>query len=123
MTQSYTGGVYGSGSNTYGYRTPGYGTNWGTNFAGGAGKYSKVFILLSYFPPRLSFYFSQGYSGKALGMGVAAGFLGGAALGAVGTMAMYSTYHRYNMYRQMMYMNNPHMYGYNAGYYNNYYNQ
>ena len=65
----------------------------------------------------------QGYSGKALGMGVAAGVLGGAALGAVGTMAMYSTYHRYNMYRQMMYMNNPHMYGYNAGYYNNYYNQ
>ena len=65
----------------------------------------------------------QGYSGKALGMGVAAGFLGGAALGAVGTMAMYSTYHRYNMYRQMMYMNNPMMHGYNAGYYNNYYNQ
>ena len=56
-------------------------------------------------------------------MGVAAGFLGGAAIGAVGTMAMYSTYHRYNMYRQMMYMNNPHMYGYNAGYYNNYYNR
>ena len=56
-------------------------------------------------------------------MGVAAGFLGGAALGAVGTMAMYSTYHRYNMYRQMMYMHNPHMYGYNAGYYNNYYNR
>merc|ERR1719350_2429706 len=38
-------------------------------------------------------------------------------------MAMYSTYHRYNMYRQMMFMNNPHMYGYNAGYYNNYYNR
>lgn len=56
-------------------------------------------------------------------MGVAAGFLGGAALGAVGTMAMYSTYHRYNMYRQMMYMHNPMMYGYNAGYYNNYYNR
>ena len=44
-SQSYTGGVYGSGSNTYGYRTPGYGTNWGTNFAGGAGKYSKVNII------------------------------------------------------------------------------
>ena len=51
MTQSYTGGVYGSGSNTYGYRTPGYGTNWGTNFAGGAGKYSKVFTISVLFFP------------------------------------------------------------------------
>ena len=29
--------------NKYGYRTPGYGTSWGTNFAGGAGRWSKVF--------------------------------------------------------------------------------
>ena len=31
---------------------------------------------------------------KALGLGVAAGFVGGAALGAAGTMATYSVYHR-----------------------------
>ena len=83
---------------------PGYGTSWGTNFAGGAGRYSK------------------GYSGKALGLGVGAGFLGGMALSTMGSMAMYSVYHRYNMYMMMMHMNNPMMYGYNRGYYNNYYN-
>ena len=99
------GGVHSYGGKSYGYRTPGYGTSWGTNFAGGAGRYSK------------------GYSGKALGLGVAAGFLGGAALSTMGTMAMYSVYHRYNMYQQMMYMNNPGMYGgYNRGYHNSYYN-
>ena len=41
---------------------------------------------------------------QALGMGVAAGFLGGAALGTMGTMATYGVYHRYHMYQQMMYM-------------------
>ena len=103
-SSSSVGGVHSYGGKSYGYRTPGYGTSWGTNFAGGAGRYSK------------------GYSGKALGLGVAAGFLGGAALSTMGTMAMYSVYHRYHMYNQMMYMNNPGMYGYNQGYYNNYYN-
>merc|ERR1712227_1150918 len=98
-----TAGVHSFKGQKYGYRTPGYGTRWGTNFAGGAGRYSK------------------GYSGKALGLGVAAGFLGGAALSTMGTMAMYSVYHRYNMYMMMMHMNNPMMYGYNRGYYNNYY--
>jgi len=102
--RSAVGGVHSFGGQKYGYRTPGYGTKWGTNFAGGAGKYSK------------------GYSGKALGLGVAAGFLGGAALTTMGTMAMYSVYHRYNMYMMMMHMNNPMMYNYNRGYYNNYYN-
>ena len=98
------GGVHSYGGKSYGYRTPGYGTSWGTNFAG-AGRYSK------------------GYSGKALGLGVAAGFLGGAALSTMGTMAMYSVYHRYAMYQNMMYMNNPMMYGgYNRGYHNSYYN-
>ena len=41
----------------------------------------------------------------------------------MGTMAMYSVYHRYNMYMMMMHMNNPMMYNYNRGYYNNYYNR
>jgi len=44
------------------------------------------------------------------------------ALSTMGSMAMYSVYHRYNMYMMMMHMNNPMMYGYNRGYYNNYYN-
>ena len=35
-----------------------------------------------------------GYSKKALGLGVGAGFLGGAALGVAGTAAMYGVYHR-----------------------------
>ena len=73
--RSSVGGVHSYGGKSYGYRTPGYGTSWGTNFAG-AGRYKK------------------GYSGKALGLGVAAGFLGGAALSTMGTMAMYSVYHR-----------------------------
>jgi len=41
-------------------------------------------------------------SKKALGLGIGAGFLGGAALGAAGTMATYGVYHRYNQYRYMM---------------------
>ena len=36
----------------------------------------------------------KGFSKKALGLGVAAGFVGGAAVGVAGTMATYSVYHR-----------------------------
>ena len=64
----------------YGYRTAGHGTNWGTSFSGGTGVYNKK---------------KKGLSKKALGLGVAAGFVGGAALGMAGTMATYSVYHRY----------------------------
>ena len=32
-----------------------------------------------------------------LGLGVGAGFLGGAALGVAGTMASYSVYHKYQV--------------------------
>jgi len=94
------------GGKKFGYRTPGYGTSWGTNFAGGTGKYVA----------------KKGFSKKALGLGVAAGFLGGAALGAAGAMATYSVYHRYHAFRQMMYMRNPGMYGdWDDNYYRSYY--
>ena len=73
------GSYAGVGGKKYGYRTPGHGTNWGTSFSGGTGVYNK----------------KRGLSKKALGLGVAAGFVGGAALGVAGTMATYSVYHRY----------------------------
>jgi len=99
-------GSYSSGGTKYGYKTPGYGTSWGTNFAGGTGKYVA----------------KKGFSKKALGLGIGAGFLGGAALGAAGAMATYSVYHRYHAFRQMMYMRNPGMYSdWDDNYYNNYY--
>ena len=64
----------------------------------------------------------KGFSKKALGLGIGAGFLGGAALGAAGAMATYSVYHRYHNFRQMMYMRNPGMYSdWDDNYYNNYY--
>ena len=80
----------------------GYGTSWGTNFAGGAGKYSKGYSkkVSSCLKRDMKFMVYI----QALGMGVAAGFLGGAALGTMGTMATYGVYHRYHMYQQMMYM-------------------
>ena len=62
-------------------QTPGYGTSWGTNFANGAGQYKS----------------KSGFSKKALGLGVGAGFLGGAGLGVAGTLATYSVYHRYQV--------------------------
>ena len=81
----------GSGSKkSFGYKTPGYGTNWGTNFAGGMGQYKKP---------------KKGISKKALGLGIGAGFLGGAAVGVAGTMATYSVYHKYQEFKRMMYMN------------------
>ena len=39
----------------------------------------------------------KGISKKMLGLGVGAGFLGGAALGVAGTMASYSVYHKYQV--------------------------
>ena len=54
-----------------------------------------------------------------MGLGVGAGFLGGAMVG----VAAMSVYHRYQMYRNLMYMN---QYGgncYMGGYCNNYYHQ
>jgi len=66
---------------------PGYGTAWGTNFGSGH-MYKK----------------KSGISKKALGLGVAAGFVGGAALGVAGTMATYSVYHRYQEFKNMMRM-------------------
>lgn len=67
-TTSY-GSSFG-GSKTSSFKSPGYGTNFGTSFKGGVGKYG-----------------GKGFSKKALGLGVGAGFLGGAALGAAGTVA------------------------------------
>jgi len=65
--------------------SPGYGTAWGTKF-GAAQKYKQ----------------KKGFSKKALGLGVAAGFVGGAAVGIGGTMATYSVYHRYQRFKNMM---------------------
>ena len=65
----------------YTTQAPGYGTSWGTSFANGAGQYKS----------------KSGFSKKALGLGVGAGFLGGAGLGVAGTLASYSVYHRYQV--------------------------
>jgi len=63
----------------------------GTNFAG-AGAAAHMY------KPK------KGISKKMLGLGVAAGFVGGAALGVAGTMASYSVMHRYQSYKNMMRM-------------------
>jgi len=99
-------GSYLFGGKKYGSKTPGYGTNWGTNFAGGVGQYGKQ---------------KKGISKKALGLGIGAGFLGGAALGVAGTMATYSVYHRYQEFKRMMHMRQPSMGGWDDGYYQNNY--
>ena len=93
-------GGYGYRSSGYSYRSPGYGTNFGTNFAGGRGIY--------------------GGGRKSLGLGVGAGFLGGAAVGAMTGMATMGVYHRYMQYRMLM---GGHHYGhgYSDPYYNQYY--
>ena len=65
---------------SYGYRAPGYGTNWGTSFPAGVGSYKGEL------------------SGKAVGLGVGPGFLGGSAvarLGVAATVATYAVYHRW----------------------------
>merc|ERR1712142_559486 len=99
-------GSYLFGGKKYGSKTPGYGTNWGTNFAGGVGQYGKQ---------------KKGISKKALGLGIGAGFLGGAALGVAGTMATYSVYHRYQEFKRMMHMRQPGMGGWDDDYYRNNY--
>jgi len=106
----YNVGSYsGAGGKKYGYRAPGYGTNFGTSFGGGVGRYTGSI------------------SKKKLGLGVAAGFLGGAALGvgvgAAATLATYSVYHRYHEFRRMLHVNNPLNYQWNDNYYQNYYSQ
>lgn len=82
--KSFGSYLFGSSKKPYGYKTPGHGTSWGTNFAGGVGQWKPK---------------KQGVSKKMLGLGVGAGFLGGAALGVAGTMASYSVYHKYQVGR------------------------
>lgn len=95
------------GNKHYGASSPGYGTKWGTNFGSGIGRYEQ----------------KKGFSKKALGLGVGAGFLGGAALGVAGTMATYSVYHRYQEFKNLMSMRGFGQYGDNDGYYRNFYSQ
>jgi len=107
------------------YSSPGYGTAWGTKFT-----------------PETKYKQKKGFSKKALGLGVAAGFLGGAAVGVAGTKATYGVYHRYKKFKNMMTMrgfghrrssyhgssHHGYDYDYDDGgffgptYYNNYYN-
>merc|ERR1719318_1704600 len=54
--------------------------------------------------------------------GAGAGFLGGAAVGATGTMATYSVYHRYNEFNRLMFQRNP-LYNWDDYYYKNFYNR
>ena len=67
------------------YSQPGYGTNFGTSFS-----------------KKNQYRQKPGYSKKVLGLGVAAGFVGGATLGAAYTEAKYSVYHRYQAFKNMM---------------------
>jgi len=85
-------GSYLFGGKKFGSKTPGHGTSYGTNFAGGVGQWKPK---------------KQGVSKKMLGLGVGAGFLGGAALGVAGTMASYSVYHKYQEFKRRMHMMNP----------------
>jgi type II secretory pathway pseudopilin PulG len=111
-------GRHSFGNQHYGASTRGYGTNWGTNFGSGVGRYPQQ---------------KKGFSKKALGLGVGAGFLGGAALGVAGTMATYSVYHRYQEFKNLMAMRGFGQYGGGqygdngmggiGGYQNNFYQQ
>jgi len=83
------------GKKSYGAKTQGYGTNFGTNFGGGVGRYGTG---------------KKGYGKKALGLGVAAGFLGGAALGVGGTMATYGAIHKYKKFKSLLYGRRRHRY-------------
>jgi len=86
--------------------SPGYGTAFGTKFDSGSIYKQK-----------------KGFSKKALGLGVAAGFVGGAAIGVAGTMATYSVYHRYQNFKNMM---RARGFGYNDfdnNYYSSYYSR
>lgn len=108
-SRGYGSSNYGSSGGTggvpnYSYRNPGYGTNYGTSFTSGRGMYG-----------------GSGMYRKPLGLGVGAGFLGGAAIGLATGVATMSVYHRYQEYKRLMYMN---QYGhYNDNYYNSYYSQ
>ena len=82
------------GGKTFGSATPGHGTNWGTSFPSGVGKYELEVKTRIYHIPETR-YKSKGISKKALGLGIGAGFLGGAALGAGSAMATASVYQRY----------------------------
>merc|ERR1712012_78706 len=109
--KSFGSYLFGSSKKPYGYKTPGHGTSWGTNFAGGVGKWK----------PKKS-----GVSKKMLGLGVGAGFLGGAALGVAGTMASYSVYHKYQEFKRRMHMMSPMNQigrGWDQNYYDNNYQQ
>ena len=59
---------------------------------------------------------------KVLGLGVGAGFIGGAAMGAGGTMATYRVYHRYNEFNRLMFQRNP-LHSWDDLYYRNFYNR
>lgn len=100
LTQRLGQRLFGSSRKPYGYNTPGHGTSFGTNFAGGVGRFKP----------------SGGISKKMLGLGVGAGFLGGAALGVAGTMASYSVYHKYQEFKRRMHMLRP-SFGFNEEYY------
>ena len=82
----------------------GYGTNWGTNFNGGVGKYIEDFRP------------------KPFGLGVGPGFVGGLALrvlslGQEERVLMYSIFHRYTNFMMMMNTKNPGTYpGYTKKY-------
>ena len=60
------------------FSKPGFGTAFGTKFT-----------------PATQYKQKKGFSKKAMGLGVAAGFVGGAALGVAGTKATYGIYHRW----------------------------
>ena len=96
---------YGSslgGPNTFSYRSPGYGTAFGTNFRGGVGQYG-----------------GREFGRKKLGLGVGAGYLGGAALGRSGTLATMGVYHRYIQYRILMGSLGHNHYYYSHNYHSN----
>ena len=73
---------------------------------GGAGKYDR----------------KMGLPKKALGLGVGAGFVGGVGMGAAGTMATYSVYHRYNEFKRLMFERDP-FYSWDDYYYRTFYNR
>jgi len=72
-------------------KTPGYGTAFGTKFT-----------------PTQRYTEKKGFSKKALGLGVGAGFVGGAAVGVAGTAATYGAYHKYKKFKNMMRMRGFH---------------
>ena len=86
--------TYGSTFGTkasYNYKSPGYGTRFGTSFVGGIGEYGQ-----------------EGFSEKLVGLGVGPGFLDRHVLGKVSTKlgapaaaAVMGVYHKYVKYRDI----------------------